>query len=733
MSGYNESKIYYTNQGPGSAGEGYNEDGTQTNTAIKNAALHFLREWTGNSRESTRIYQEQLRSNYSQGTFHVEINLEHLFQDNASLAEGLVDDPERYMPLFQVAAKELLSYTLNKANVEDIQIQLVGLRRKTQLRKLDSTDVSRLVSLSGIVVSASSIQPKAKKLAIVCRSCDHRAFIDVKEGFGGIQLPISCSNPDRDANLGVCPRDPYMPAPDFSTFYDHQRMKIQELPELVPHGDMPRHLELSLNRYLVSKAKPGSRVDVTGIYSTFQAKTAKGEGNSAGVRQPYLRVCGIQIFSNEMQNFTAEDEEEMIALSRSRPAAGNGSIYDLVCESLAPSIFGHEDIKKAITCQLFGGSQKFLPDGMKLRGDINVLLMGDPSVAKSQFLKFVHKVSPVAVYTSGKGSSAAGLTASVIKDPASGDFHLEGGALVLGDGGIVCIDEFDKMRPQDRVAIHEAMEQQTISIAKAGITTILNARSAILAAANPIQGRYNDLLSPGENISLETTILSRFDMIFVLLDRSNREKDMMLSKHIMGLHQKANSSKDDEQVPVPIELMRKYITYCRQRCSPRLSDEAAELLKNHYVQIRAASKENNDVSSPIPITVRQLEAIVRISEALARIELSRVASPRHVTEAIRLFKASTLAAMESGLSLEGYESNEMREETMQAESFLKSRLGIGMSSSKDVLRKQFVSLKAASSDRGVVDARPFDLALHALVTRGEFEPRNQGRLVKRIR
>ena len=210
-------------------------------------------------------------------------------------------------------------------------------------------------------------------------------------------------------------------------------------------------------------------------------------------------------------------------------------IYDKIYKSIAPSIYGLDDIKKAVACLLFGGSPKKLPDGMRLRGDINVLLLGDPSTAKSQFLKFVERVAPISVYTSGKGSSAAGLTASVIKDP-SGEFQLEGGAMVLADGGVVCIDEFDKMRPQDRVAIHEAMEQQTISIAKAGITTILNSRTSVLAAANPVFGRYDDLKHAAEQIDFQSTILSRFDCIFIVRDIRNEESDRRIAEHVVGLH-----------------------------------------------------------------------------------------------------------------------------------------------------------------------------------------------------
>lgn len=266
---------------------------------------------------------------------------------------------------------------------------------------------------------------------------------------------------------------------------------------MVPVGELPRHILLSVDRYLTGRVVPGSRIIATGIYSTFNS-SGKNQGAIA-LRQPYLRVVGLEVDRDGngangrgRQQFTVEEEDEFNAMARSQ------DFYQRFTDSIAPSIYGNQDIKKAVVCLLMGGSKKILPDGMRLRGDINVLLLGDPGTAKSQLLKFVEKVSPISVYTSGKGSSAAGLTASVQRDAQSREFYLEGGAMVLADGGVVCIDEFDKMRDEDRVAIHEAMEQQTISIAKAGITTILNSRTSVLAAANPVFGRYDDMKSPGE-------------------------------------------------------------------------------------------------------------------------------------------------------------------------------------------------------------------------------------------
>merc|ERR1719223_1624765 len=286
-------------------------------------------------------------------------------------------------------------------------------------------------------------------------------------------------------------------------------------------------------------------------------------------------------------------------------------IRDKIYASIAPSICASEkdvidNVKKALACLLFGGSRKTLADGTRMRGDINILLLGDPGTAKSQFLKFAEKAAPIAVYTSGKGSSAAGLTAAITRD-ANG-FSLEGGAMVLADGGIVCIDEFDKMDVKDRVAIHEAMEQQTISIAKAGITTMLNTRCSVLAAANPRFGTYDDLASTSEQMDFETTILSRFDMMFLVRDVRDPDRDFNLARHLVGLHK--GETGDLAEGAINVKELRKYLSYCRNRCEPRISNEASEVLANHYISIRKSMKEMKDQGkdSGIPITVRQLEA-----------------------------------------------------------------------------------------------------------------------------
>jgi len=435
-------------------------------------------------------------------------------------------------------------------------------------------------------------------------------------------------------------------------YIDQQTLKIQEAPELIPTGEMPRSFMMMCDRYLVDRVTPGNRVKVVGVLSILNKSSNNTNANKqvkTHVQQSYIRVVGIQSEVNRdgvnttgfaLPNISNEDEERILNLSK------DPMVFEKISRSIASAIYGHADIKKAIACLLFGGSPKRLPDGMRLRGDINVLLLGDPSTAKSQFLKFVERVAPISVYTSGKGSSAAGLTASVLKD-ASGEFQLEGGAMVLADGGVVCIDEFDKMRPQDRVAIHEAMEQQTISIAKAGITTTLNTRTSVLAAANPVFGRYDDLKHAAEQIEFQSSILSRFDCIFIVRDIREENADKQIASHIVNLHTFGRSQfSDDSNADVSLEDLRKYITYAKMKVFPRITEEAGHLLQDLYVSDRKLSKEQkiSKKSTGIPITVRQLEAIIRLSEAIARIHLQSVVKTQHVEEAHRLFRLSTMHA-----------------------------------------------------------------------------------------
>merc|ERR1719295_182726 len=642
------------------------------------------------------------------------------------------------LALLEEAAKEAADEVTfprdaDREEVEDIHVSLRWDQWEPQsVRELKSQQVSKLVRIPGVVVAASNVRAKATHISIQCRSC--RATIPdihIKAGLEGYQLPRKCNT--EQAGRPACPLDPYYILPDNCKCVDFQNLKLQEAPESVPHGEMPRHMQLYIDRSLVDVAVPGNRVSVIGIYSIRKmAKIGRGkEKGAVGVKMPYLRVVGLAIDTEGAGRvsgntvITAEEEESF------RMLAQKPDVYETVAKSIAPSIFGSEDIKKSIACLLFGGSRKRLPDGLTRRGDINVLLLGDPGTAKSQLLKFVERVSPIACYTSGKGSSAAGLTASVMRDPSSRNFVVEAGAMVLADGGVVCIDEFDKMREDDRVAIHEAMEQQTISIAKAGITTTLNSRCSILAAANSIFGRWDDSKAE-ENIDFMPTILSRFDTIFIVKDEHNEERDITLARHVMNVHVNAGAATDDNVTEGELSLafLKKYINYARARCGPRLSKEAAEKLKNKYVMMRSGTKEveeETDKRIAIPITVRQLEAIVRISESLAKMELQPFVVDRHVEESLRLFQVSTLdAAMSGSLSgAEGFTSTEDQELLNRVEKQLKRRFAIGSQVSEHSILQDFAKQKYPE--------KTVQKVIHFMIRRGELQHRMQRKMLYRLK
>ncbi|KAH9467108.1 hypothetical protein Pst134EB_002136 [Puccinia striiformis f. sp. tritici] len=692
------------------------------------------------------IYRDRLRTNLLAKVYAIEIELQHLIVYDEELAHSISNSPGEILPLFEIAVRKVAEAMVSPSSksgelyddedpemelaasgahdLPDFQVTLRSEARLMQFRDLLAPNISKLVRMPGIVISASTLSSRATMLHLTCKSCRHVRRIAVQGGFTGFTLPRVCSATAIQGEKKECPLDPYTIVHEKSRFVDQQSVKLQEAPDMVPVGELPRHILLSLDRYLTGKVVPGSRIIATGIYSTFNG-SGKNQGAIA-LRQPYLRVVGLEVdgdghgSNGGHQQFSAEEEDEFNGMANSQ------GFYQRFAESIAPSIYGNEDIKKAVVCLLMGGSKKILPDGMRLRGDINVLLLGDPGTAKSQLLKFVEKVSPISVYTSGKGSSAAGLTASVQRDPQSREFYLEGGAMVLADGGVVCIDEFDKMRDEDRVAIHEAMEQQTISIAKAGITTILNSRTSVLAAANPVFGRYDDMKSPGENIDFQTTILSRFDMIFIVKDEHDELRDRTIARHVMDLHM--NRAVEAQQTgEIDLQKMKRFITYARSRCSPRLSTEAAEELSSHFVslrkQVQQVERDNNERSS-IPITIRQLEAIIRISESIAKLSLSRRVEIYHVEESIRLFKYSTMDAVQAG-NIEGITKGELQEEISKVENDIRRRLPIGWSTSYNSLLNEFVNQQGYS-------AHALERCLYILERREVIRFTGQKRTVQRV-
>ncbi|KAL4571399.1 hypothetical protein LXL04_018158 [Taraxacum kok-saghyz] len=698
MSGWDEGAIFYSDQAQFPHGAGADPEQASNRHTVLRKFKEFIRNFARQNEPNVFPYRESLVQNPK----FLLVNMSDLltYDKDQDLRDLLRKNPSDYLPLFETAAAEVNANLkarvagetgeMEEPHTGEVQILLNSDEDPVSMRSLGAQYISKLVKISGITIAASRTKAKATYVTLLCKNCKNVKVVPCRPGLGGAIVPRSC---DHVAQMGEtpCPIDPWLVVPDRSKYVDQQTLKLQENPEDVPTGELPRNMLLSVDRHLVQTIVPGTRLTIMGIYSIFQAgKTSTSHKGAVAVRQPYIRVVGIEETNEATRgpaNFTPDEIEEF------KKFASEKNVYENICAKIAPSIFGHEDVKKAIACLLFGGSRKHLPDGVRLRGDINVLLLGDPSTAKSQFLKFVEKTAPVAVYTSGKGSSAAGLTASVIRDNSTREFYLEGGAMVLADGGVVCIDEFDKMRPEDRVAIHEAMEQQTISIAKAGITTVLNTRTSVLAAANPPSGRYDDLKTAQDNIDLQTTILSRFDLIFIVKDVRMFEKDRNMAGHIIKVHTSANSASETKD---PKEdnwlkrvkssfaegLNRNLISfqYCRIMTHPRLSDSAATQLQESYVKIRQdMRKQANETgeSTAVPITVRQLEAIVRLSESLAKMRLSNLADDSHVSEALRLFNNSTMDAAKSGISQQINLTPEMANEIKQAESQIKRRMGIG--------------------------------------------------------
>jgi replicative DNA helicase Mcm len=501
--------------------------------------------------------------------------------------------------------------------VQKILIRFRKIPEKTQLREIGSEHVGTLIIMDGIVVRSTPVKPLITNAVFRCPKCNKSVGEIPQTGFAMKAITYCPYHKQTRVELDE----------KHSTFINFQELRVQERPEDLPPGQLPRSIDVFLTEDLVDVARPGDRVSLTGVVRTRQETS----GANGKLRSFELFMDGnfVDVVGKEAEvvEISPEDEKKILDLSR------DPWLHRKLLMSLAPSIYGYADIKEALLYLLFGGSRKTLPDGVTIRGDANVLLVGDPGTAKSALLQYVARTAPRGLYTSGRGSTAAGLTAAVLREKTGG-MVLEAGALVLADKGVAAIDEIDKMRPDDRVAIHEAMEQQTVSVAKGGIVATLNARASVLAAANPALGRYDAYKLIAENINLPVTILSRFDLIFVVRDVPDIDLDAKMSEHILTLHRKGVNP---EEVPVPQDLLRKYISYAK-RIEPILSEEAEKELRNFYLKMRSVSASSAE--SPIAITPRQLEALVRLSEARARVFLRDKVSVDDARAVIRLMNAS---------------------------------------------------------------------------------------------
>ena len=532
----------------------------------------------------------------------LEIDYNNLEMFDPDLADLLIDKPQEILDAATNAIKNIDPLVKDV----DINLRIANLTNIIPLKTLLSKYIGNFVAADGIVRKTDEIRPRIETAVFECRGCMRLHEVE-QSSDSRIVEPSLCSE---------CGGRSFRLLQEESRYIDTQTARMQEPLENLSGGTEPKQMLMILEDDLVDKLNPGDKVRITGTLKTFREERS-------GKFKNYIYVNHIEPLEQEFEelHLTPEDEEEIIELSK------DPNIYDKIIKSTAPSIKGYRDVKEAIALQLFGGSAKQLADETRLRGDIHILIVGDPGIGKSQMLKYVSKLAPRSIYTSGKGTTGAGLTAAAVRDELGG-WSLEAGALVLGDQGNVCVDELDKMRSEDRSALHEALEQQTVSIAKAGIMATLNSRCSVLAAANPKFGRFDRFKLLAEQIDLPSPILSRFDLIFVVEDKPSIKNDSELADHILEIHQSNEINYEIEP-----ELLRKYIAYARKNVNPRLTDEANTVLKEFYVSTRNSGQ---DEEGPVPITARQLEAIIRLAEASAKIRLKETVDKEDAEKAVRL-------------------------------------------------------------------------------------------------
>ncbi|KAG1770467.1 MCM-domain-containing protein [Suillus occidentalis] len=562
------------------------------------------------------VYGQRIRNLGETNAESLEVSYLHLAMSKPILAYFLTNSPSAMLTIFdEVALNAILVYYPSYERIHsEVHVRIADLPLSSSLRDLRRSNLNNLVRVTGVVTRRSGVFPQLKYVKFDCRKC-------------GAVLGPFYQDATKEVKVSFCvnceSKGPFPVNSEQTVYRNYQKMTLQESPGSVPPGRLPRHREVILLWDLIDLAKPGEEIEVTGIYrNNFDASL--NSKNGFPVFSTIIEANHINKKEDLFAAFrlTEEDEKEMRALARDE------RIRKRIVKSIAPSIYGHEDIKTALALSLFGGVTKDINRKHRIRGDINVLLLGDPGTAKSQFLKYAEKTAHRSVFATGQGASAVGLTASVRKDPVTREWTLEGGALVLADKGTCLIDEFDKMNDADRTSIHEAMEQQSISISKAGIVTTLQARCAIIAAANPIRGRYNPTIPFQQNVELTEPILSRFDVLCVVKDNVDPVQDELLARFVVGSHLRSHpkfeADRDEMDVGttldadiIPQDILRKYIMYAREKIRPKLYDMDQDKLARLFSDLRRESL----ATGSYPITVRHLESMIRMAEASAKMSL----------------------------------------------------------------------------------------------------------------
>lgn len=559
---------------------------------------------------------------------YVDINCRHLFQFDPELYQQLICYPQEVIPVFDTVVNEVFFTKYPAADLthvtKAIQVRPFNVQKTKNMRFLNPEDMDQLITISGMVIRCSDIIPEMRDAFFRCIVCSYTTIVEIDRG--NIAEPTLCPH----CNTNHC----FELIHNQSLFTDKQVTKLQESPDEMPAGQTPHTVNLYSYNELIETVQAGDRVSVTGIYRAVPMQVNPRMRNFRSVYKTHIDILHFLKSNDSRISFAVEEKDKLSEerIETLRELSKTEDIYDRLANTLAPSIYENSDIKKGILLQLLGGTRKTSKTKNQLRSDINILLCGDPGTSKSQFLSYVYDIVPRSQYTSGKGSSAVGMTAYVTKDPETRQLVLQTGALVLADNGVCCIDEFDKMSESARSVLHEVMEQQTLSIAKAGIICQLNARTSILAAANPCESQWNKNKTIIENIQLPHTLLSRFDLIFLMLDPQSEQYDKRLANHLVSLYYKTENYERDELMDTT--LLQDYITYGRETFLPILNEDSRQKLIQCYMNMRSVGSGRGQVSA----YPRQLESLIRLSEAHAKMRYSNVVEMVDVDEAWRLYR-----------------------------------------------------------------------------------------------